>query len=209
METGRPSKNGADWLRSFFVRAPNWQIFLLVFGLYFGSSVGFLFWNLPAAHSEKLLDVPELLSGIIVALGVVPFFLWFWAMGSFLNTAVSVEHRPRMRFFGFALVYPLFYFVLFFASFEVASPMLWTVIFPLHMLAMVCMFYLLYFVSKSLALVELARSVSFYDYAGPFFLLWFFPIGIWIIQPRLNRIYAEQVPKLGRLPAPNTTPSAC
>jgi hypothetical protein len=23
-----------------------------------------------------------------------------------------------------------------------------------------------------------------------FFLIWFFPIGVWIIQPRINRLYA-------------------
>lgn len=57
---------------------------------------------------------------------------------------------------------------------------------------MVCMFYLLYFVSKSLVLAETSKPASFYDYAGPFFLLWFFPIGIWIVQPKVNRLYSER-----------------
>ena len=53
------------------------------------------------------------------------------------------------------------------------------------------MLFNLHFVSKSLALAEMQRPLSFYDYAGPFFLLWFFPIGIWFIQPRINRLYAD------------------
>jgi hypothetical protein len=64
-------------------------------------------------------------------------------------------------------------------------------IFPFHLLAMYCMLYLLYFVSKNLVLAERGKPASFYDYSGPFFLLWFFPIGVWIIQPKVNPLYEE------------------
>jgi len=47
------------------------------------------------------------------------------------------------------------------------NPALLAIIFPLHSLAVFCMFYDLYFVSKSLSLAETSRPVSFYDYAGP------------------------------------------
>jgi len=57
---------------------------------------------------------------------------------------------------------------------------------------MFCLFYDLYFVPKSLVTVESGKQATFYDYAGPFFLKWFFPIGIWFIQPRINRLYARQ-----------------
>ena len=60
----------------------------------------------------------------------------------------------------------------------------------MHLVATFCMFYNLYFVAKSLKLVELQRPVGFYDYSGPLFLLWFFPAGIWVVQPRINRLYA-------------------
>src|SRR6266496_5324966 len=84
------------------------------------------------------------------------------------------------------------------------SPRLLGVILPLHVFAMVCMFYLLYFVSKSLVLAETSKPASFYDYAGPFFLLWFFPVGIWIVQPRVNRLYSERKnaePPIGTAPS--------
>ncbi len=64
--------------------------------------------------------------------------------------------------------------------------------FPVALSSRVLHVYDLYFVSKSLALAETSRPVSFYDYAGPFFLIWFFPIGIWFTQPRVNRLYAER-----------------
>ncbi len=61
---------------------------------------------------------------------------------------------------------------------------------PLLFLAIFCVLYVMYFVSKSLALAEAHKPVSIYDYAGAFFLVWFFLVGVWIIQPRINRLFA-------------------
>ena len=119
------------------------------------------------------------------------FNAWFWAMGSFLNTIVQPRIRPGVGFFRFSLIYPILYMPVFMISFPQRPAML-AVIFPLHLLAMLCMFYLLNFVAKNLVLAETDRAAKFYDYAGPFFLLWFFPIGVWAVQPRINRLYAEK-----------------
>jgi len=53
---------------------------------------------------------------------------------------------------------------------------------------MFCMFYIIYFVSKTLKMAELQRNVSFSDYAGEFFLIWLYPIGIWFVQPKINEL---------------------
>lgn len=116
-------------------------------------------------------------------------------MGAFLDSVLQPALRLEMRVFRLALIYSVVYIPIFMAFFMSLSvnPLLFAVIFPFHLLTMPCMFYLLYFVSKSLVLAETSRAASFYDYAGPFFLLWFFPIGVWFIQPRINRLYAEKM----------------
>ena len=43
--------------------------------------------------------------------------------------------------------------------------------------------------AKALKTVEWQKPVTFSDFAGEFFLIWFFPIGIWIIQPRINKLF--------------------
>jgi hypothetical protein len=30
--------------------------------------------------------------------------------------------------------------------------------------------------------------VKFKDFVGEFFLVWFFPIGVWILQPTINKL---------------------
>lgn len=69
------------------------------------------------------------------------------------------------------------------------------VIFPLHLFSMFCIFYCMYFVAKTFKTAELQRETTFSDFVSEFFLIWFYPIGIWIIQPKINRV-AEDTPNL-------------
>lgn len=177
---------------SFFLRAKHWQIFLLLVGIGFVGHVVFTLMLLATGRSpedfEKIILLPF---EAVMVLFMLCFLAWFWSMGSFLSSIVQPALRLRMGFFCFALLYPALYIFVFFGLFQTTKPLLLAVLFPLHFFAMFCLFYDLYFVSKSLVLAETGRPASFYDYAGPFFLLWFFPIGVWFTQPRINRLYAE------------------
>lgn len=53
--------------------------------------------------------------------------------------------------------------------------------------------HLLAFPAKVLKSIEQGKLASFADYVGYFVLILFWPIGIWFIQPRINRVVAEQV----------------
>jgi hypothetical protein len=65
------------------------------------------------------------------------------------------------------------------------------VIFPLHIFSMFCMLYSLYFVAKTIKTVELQKECTFKDFIEEFILILFYPVGLWIIQPRINKIYKE------------------
>jgi hypothetical protein len=70
------------------------------------------------------------------------------------------------------------------------NPFIFALIVPLNFIAMFCIVYCLYFIAKVLKTVELQRPVRFGEFARELFLIWFFPIGIWIIQPRINKLFA-------------------
>jgi hypothetical protein len=78
------------------------------------------------------------------------------------------------------------------AIFAIIAPRLFVAMIPLSLLAVFCMFYNLYFVAKNLVMAETGKSAAYFDCAGPFLLLWFAIVGVWIIQPRINRLYAEK-----------------
>jgi hypothetical protein len=71
----------------------------------------------------------------------------------------------------------------------------WAVFFSvmivLSLFQMICFFYCIYFSAKSLKSVELQRPVTFTDFVLDFFLFLFFPVGVWLIQPRINKIFNE------------------
>jgi len=68
------------------------------------------------------------------------------------------------------------------------NPGIFGLIIPFHLFSMFCIFYCLYFVAKVFKTVELQRKVTFSDFAGEFFMIWFYPIGIWIVQPKINKM---------------------
>lgn len=177
---------------SFFLRAKHWQVFILVFGTYFVGQMVLVGSILASSPSHGVFAEGGLLGGLVMTLSTLGIFVWFWSLGSFFSSIVQPELKMKSGFFRVALIYPLFYIVFFVATFQESSPRWLGLILPLHLFAMVCMFYLLYFVAKNLVLAETSKPATFYDYAGPFFLLWFFPIGIWIVQPRVNRLYSDR-----------------
>jgi hypothetical protein len=176
----------------FFVTARHWQVFLLLTGSFvlaqaLGQSLVMGSVGSQAQFQEAMGSF-LLLTFLVMAL----YLSWLWALGR-LAWALAPSHgRPAMSRFRFSLIYPIAYLPVFYFLFtKAAEPSgIAVVIIPLHLLAMSCMFYNLYFVAKSLALAEGRRADSFYDYAGAFFLLWFYPIGIWILQPRFNALAA-------------------
>lgn len=67
-------------------------------------------------------------------------------------------------------------------------------IIPLHLFSIFCMLFALYFIAKALKSVEIMKQARFNDFIGEFFLFWFFPIGIWFLQPRINKLFDDNLP---------------
>jgi hypothetical protein len=54
--------------------------------------------------------------------------------------------------------------------------------------------YSVYFVSKEIKTIELNRNCSIREFILEIVLILAFPIGLWIIQPRITKIYKEHLP---------------
>ena len=178
----------------FFLTARHWQLFVLFMGVMFLAQFTGLF-----AAPTGISSPEEFRKAILPLLAPTALFIsfllaWFWSLGEFFWSLAPPSLRPSISRFRFSLVYPPLYIPVFFLLVTTSDPSQARVaiIFPLHLLGMYCMFYNLYFVAKTLKLAEVKTAVSFYDYSGAFFLLWFFPIGVWILQPRVNALVNRQ-----------------
>jgi hypothetical protein len=137
---------------------------------------------------------------------------WMYSIGVGLKKHLPGDVHSRTKFFVFCLIFPVAYIFLFlFIYFQAFSSMfeglatgtpetamgsmmgMFFLIIPLHLFAMFCGIYVLRFVAKIIKSVELQRRARFSDYIGYFFLVWFYPIGIWILQPQINKIVSGQI----------------
>ncbi len=194
-----------------FLKAKHWQLFLLVFGLPIILQFilfGYMFSSMLAQTNP---DPMKMMNGMRwTPLLVLPiygiFFGWLWSIAIGLQNKIPENVKMKVKKFKVLFFIPLIYisvimvyFSFAFSSFiqmdqapQVESMLgLFAVIFPLHLFSMFCIFYTLYFAAKTIKSVELQREVKFADFAGEFFMIWFYPIGIWIIQPKVNKMVGK------------------
>lgn len=124
------------------------------------------------------------------------FMSWLWSLGSSLNKFIPSELRPNVSPFKYALVYSFSYiFVsqIYIVNLTIgySSHEMLQIYVTFHLFAICCFFYVLFFIAKNIAIYEQKSYVGFSNLSSYFFLLWIFPLGIWYLQPRINRIYKK------------------
>jgi len=194
-----------------FLKAKHWQIFLLMVGIPVLIEIIILIILFMDLDFESANPKPKVMLSflgifpIIMILYLSVYFGWLWSIGIGLQSKMPENVKMKIRKFKILFFIPFIYIIT--ISLFIGGGMLGfnigdnisepnRILFGLgigifvllHLFSMFCIFYLLYFVSKTIKSVELQREVEFGDYALEFFLMWFYIIGIWIIQPRINKL---------------------
>jgi hypothetical protein len=178
-------------IRQFFLRAKAHQVSFLVTGV---SAVG------QGVILKSITTIPDGPAG--TPFGRLPLamvasicnsivLLWLGFLGTSLNEIARPNLRRNTIFFFLALEVAAIYFIL--LSISVQDPRMLNKIGPLAIVGTVCLFYAVRFVAKGLVMAETGKDSTFAEYVTTLLLLCFFPLGIWVIQPRVNRLYAEKV----------------
>ena len=184
----------------------HWQLFMLLFG------IPIIF------HISALIIIFSTQNGKIALIGfplmliffMVVFFGWFYTLGSNLVSKLPGTVRMSLTKFRIFLLVPVLYILLLFifmavffstkpSGSEVGPPPNFgfiALIIPVHLFSMFCIFYCMYFISKALKVAELQKPVTSSDYIGDFLLFWFSPVGEWILQPRINKLFNNEIPEL-------------
>ncbi len=195
-------------MTNIFLRAKHWQLFILMYGvpiLLQFKMMAWMFSNFAVTENPDpkiMFDFIKFFPFVMILYMVVSFG-WFWSTGVGLQKKVPVNVKLKVGRFKALLIIQNIYILLFLIYFyymlnELLKPDpeinfgfiagLIFIILPLHLLFMFCIFYSMYFVAKTIKTVEFQREVSFGDFVGEFFLIWFYPIGIWILQPKINKM---------------------
>lgn len=179
---------------NLFLRLKAWQIFGLLFGLPMVLQFVAISMLVNTLSPATIIIIP-----FMTLLLMVLFCSWLYTLGISLHKKLPSDIPMHLIKFKICGSIPILYmvFIVFFGIFhfflsqsgDSTGIIAMGIIMPMHLLSMFCLFYCIYFIAKALRSVELNRLVTFSDFAGDFFLIWFFPIGIWIIQPRINRLF--------------------
>lgn len=184
---------------NLFLRAKHWQLFLFTFGipiLYQAATMVSLVMTIIARTSSNPEEVFDQLKyfPIMMLFLVGGLFGWLWSVGVGLQKYIPDEFKLPVNKFKLILLIPSCY-IFFFLGFVIwvlspnePDPMIFAVIVPFHLLSMVCIFYSLYFVSRTYKTAVLQKKLEVGDYIGEFFMIWFFFIGVWILQPKINKM---------------------
>ncbi|MGA8407906.1 MAG: hypothetical protein WB680_12070 [Candidatus Acidiferrales bacterium] len=177
---------------SLLLRAKHWQLFALSLAL----ALIELFVLRPPGSAAVV-------RGGVTALAVVFLLAWLWSVGSFLNSNVPAPLRLNMLLFYFTLAIPLLNAAFSFTVSEQALPA--TARIAGRVLAGICMLYDMGFVADLLVRAETDKPAPFGDVAAQALLIWLFPIGVWFVQPRINRLYAARTQGFTQGLAPGQT----
>lgn len=208
-----------------FLKAKHWQLFALMFVVPLVTQIVLVFTvvrNFMALSvSGQELDPANMFSGLIYYLILTLYLLflhfgWYWAVGIKLQGKIPVEIRLKTSMFKLFLIFPLVYIIaLSFAlywfipilggmKFQIGESIAsWIgfvpfLLFPLNLFCMFCTIYCIYFTARTIKTAEQKKAVRFDEFVGEFFLIMFFPIGVWILQPRLNKLVEEDTNSMYR-----------
>jgi hypothetical protein len=164
----------------------HWQVFALLCTPY---AVSIIFWQ--ANFSFGNITAPKI-SAIAAVISLILFFSWILSIGLFLNNIPDNPYRFKKWLLIFAVLCCILGYSelnlqrLNLANGNIPNPIS-ALMTPLVFFGVV---YTFYNVPKSLKSLESDKRAKLSEWIIDAFMIFFFPIGIWIIQPRLNKIYA-------------------
>ncbi|WP_268122111.1 hypothetical protein [Roseivirga pacifica] len=196
-----------------FLNAKHWQLFTLMIGLpiivQFGSMIAMFASAVNATNEPPLFVMPAYIILIIVVsiLSGATTFGWVWSIGSGLQEKIPNGITMKFKKFKTFYLIAMGYMLLIVLSLLIFIPIsmqpdfvpsaaitgiLLLLFIPLHFLAIFGIFYGLYFAAKTLKTIELNKEVEFSEFIGEFLMLWFSFIGVWIIQPKINKLVNQE-----------------
>jgi hypothetical protein len=167
-----------------FTKLKHWQIFILL-----GGAIS-LFVIFSASQIDLGFITSKQLKPIFGVIGVIVMFLWILSIGLLVNNKASNPYKFKNGLFitsimlciiGYSVLHLTTLFIERFPHLEVITALLT----PFTFFGIM---YVFYNVPRSLKSIEVGQKVGFSECIVDALLLFFMPIGVWIIQPKVNKI---------------------
>lgn len=204
-------------MNALYHQTKHWVLFIITVGIPFVAYFVWLFSFFSQItfydnYEPEFEEINQMFSGIatfvmIAFIAQLIYYGWMWSAGVGLQKYIPEELRMKTGFFKVTILYPVFFGLVYMAFFvwiwstgfenlDDLDPVIWILpyfllLIPLGLFAVFCSFYSFWFAGKTVKTMELQREVKFSDFTGEFFLFWFYFVGYWIIQPKINKVTSE------------------
>jgi len=166
-------------LSASFLRIKHWQLFLLL---------------VVPDFSDLFYSANSFIDHFATVLGFSLIVAWIYSAGTELVNKLPEGHGVKKLFFQINCIYVVAFMTIetffFNGGFTMVTdyPKFWWISLPAEFYFSFCLFYSAYFAARMLSSAIKGRIVGFHFAIGYFFAFAFFPVGVWIIQPKLNRL---------------------
>lgn len=161
---------------ALLAKAPHWQIFVLLIGL----------WLLP--RYVWVGAVHPIVVASMSALFLATYLMWLWVI-----LKITYEILPTENTIPLTKITKLFLFI---GGWSAISTLMISVTGSatglmrlLNIASFFGMVYLTVIVAKHYVKTQTDSPITYMDYAGIALLLWIFPLGIWLVQPAVNKMF--------------------
>jgi hypothetical protein len=165
----------------YFLKLKSWELFLM---LVLPTALTYL---MQIKYSVNLI-------GSIVFFALIVVFSWLFSIGKWANQHLPKDQQKNLVLFTLGFIVPIIYTLLLLLIYlptlspdSRPQPPGW--MFPLHMLSLAGIFYGIWFSARQYMALQRGHDADFLIFSSTFFLMWLFPLGIWIIQPGVNRLF--------------------
>lgn len=175
------------------LKAKAWQLFILISIvislLYIATEISFETID----HSEYQFSFLWRFLPILI-IEVIIFYTWLWVLGSNIQSLLDLSEKRGMGFFNCGIIvsvlYPLMYAIYIYYSYSAKNDgeiLFWLFFFG-NLFVAIFPLYAFYIISKNLVSAERDSRSIFLTYL---LFLFYYPIGVWWIQPRINKQFSQ------------------
>lgn len=200
-----------------FLKVPHWMIFGFCFGLPLILELILSFktqrvisQTVENNESISLLIHGQGLENIIYSTPILLVSLclylgYFWSVGVSFQRKIENGLQRSYLIFSILLVTMISLFLYkyllqmqYFSTYDLNKSIGWgnhyfyDTIRQINYIMIFVVTYLSYYAAKTYKTVEQQQKVKFKDFIKEFFLFLFLPIGIWLLQPKINQLYLHQ-----------------
>jgi hypothetical protein len=168
---------------TFFLKLKHWELFLML--------------ALPTLLC-LMFSIPfkPLIASTVGLFMMLVLFSWMLSVGIWSNRQLDPSRQRSPLLFIAGLVLPIVYLLAYIilvvpelTSGDPVKPKLW--MFPLHMLSLTGIFYGIWYTAGQLKTLLESKDADYMIFSNTFFMLFVFPLGVWLIQPGVNQLYYE------------------